>query len=92
VTSLSFTPSDRGYFAHLQAPRGWSITSVRDTRGSRVVEHVKEPTSSFDGRLRQGPLVIEVTRSKPDVTGVLLVQFNESAGGTLPGSGSYPLR
>ena len=50
------------------APAGWLITSVRDEHGTRVVEHVSRPTSQFDGRLRAGELVVEVTRVQPGRT------------------------
>ncbi|CAN7501554.1 sigma-70 family RNA polymerase sigma factor [Terrabacter sp. LjRoot27] len=92
VTSLTFTPSDRGYLAHLEAPTGWLITSVRDVHGARVVEHVGAPTTQFDGRLRGGELVVEVTRERPALTGDLVALFTDRSGTTLPGSGTYPLR
>ena len=92
VTSLTFTPSDRGYLAHLTAPAGWLLTSVRDVHGARVVEHVSQPTAQFDGRLRAGELVVEVTRVQPRLSGDLVARFTDRSGATLPGSGSYPLR
>ncbi|WP_156023377.1 sigma-70 family RNA polymerase sigma factor [Terracoccus sp. 273MFTsu3.1] len=92
VTRLTFTPSDRGYLAHLTAPAGWLVTSVRDVHGARVVEHVSQPTSQFDGRLRAGELVVEVTRVQPRLSGDLVALFTGRSGATLPGSGSYPLR
>jgi hypothetical protein len=92
VTSLTFTPSDRGYLAHLTAPAGWLLTSVRDVHGARVVEHVSQPTAQFDGRLRDGELVVEVTRVQPRLSGDLVARFTDRSGATLPGSGSYPLR
>ncbi|KRF38998.1 hypothetical protein ASH01_20675 [Terrabacter sp. Soil811] len=92
VTSLAFTPSDRGYLAHLTAPAGWLLTSVRDVHGARVVEHVSQPTAQFDGRLRAGEVVVEVTRVQPRLSGDLVARFTDRSGATLPGSGSYPLR
>ena len=92
VTSLTLTPSDRAYVAHLEAPDGWLITSVRDVHGTRVIEHVTQPTSQFDDRLRAGELVVEVTRVKPDLVGALVAIFTDRSGSTLAGSGSYPLR
>ena len=92
MTTLTFRPSDRGYLAHLEAPAGWLITSVRDVHGTRVVEHVSRPTSQFDGRLRAGELVVEVTRVEPGRTGTLVALFTDRSGSPLPGSGSYPLR
>ncbi|GAA2742183.1 hypothetical protein GCM10009868_11170 [Terrabacter aerolatus] len=92
VTSLRLAPSDRGCFAHLEAPTGWLITSVRDLRGGRQREHVSSPTSVYDGRLAGGDIVIEVTRVRPDLTGVLTALFTDASGAPLPGSGTYPLR
>lgn len=92
VTSLGFTPSDRGYVAHLQVPPGWMITSVRDVRGARAREHVAQPVAVFDGRLGAGDLVVEVTRTRPGVTGALTAVFTDRSGARLPGSGDYPLR
>ena len=92
VTSLTFTPSDRGYLAHLTVPAGWLLTSVRDVHGARVVEHVSQPTAQFDGRLRAGELVVEVTRVQARLSGDLVARFTDRSGATLPGSGSYPLR
>jgi len=92
VTSLGFTPSDRGYVAHLEVPGGWAITSVRDVKGARVREHVDQPVTVFDGRLGGGDLVVEVTRVRPDVTGALTAVFTDRSGARLPGSGDYLLR
>jgi DNA-directed RNA polymerase specialized sigma24 family protein len=92
VTSLAFTPSDRGYSAHLEVPGGWAITSVRDVKGARVREHVDQPVTVFDGRLGGGDLVVEVTRVRPDVTGALTAVFTDRSGAPLPGSGAYLLR
>lgn len=93
VTRLVLSPGEQGtYLAHLDVPDGWLITSVVDRHGARPAEHVSSPTPVFEGRLRAGPLVIEVTRIRSGPTGGgLSAAFEGPSGELLVGSGSYPL-
>jgi hypothetical protein len=89
---VSFEPSTvRGYTALIVAPPGWSITSVRDVRGRHVLEHVRRPSRTFEGRLRPGPLVVEVTPGPGATVGTLFAWFTDRTGALLPGSGGQPL-
>jgi len=91
-TVLGFEPStDRRYTASVVAPAGWLITSVRDVRGGRQVEHVGAPTHTFEGSLRPGSLVIEVTPQPGAVPGTLVTRFTDRGGALLPGSGGHPV-
>jgi hypothetical protein len=89
---LGFEPStDRGYTASVVAPPGWLITSVRDVRGRHELEHVRSPTQTFEGALRPGPLVVEVTPQPGARAGTLFTWFTDRRGALLPGSGGHPL-
>ncbi|WP_076264000.1 zf-HC2 domain-containing protein [Intrasporangium flavum] len=91
-TVLAFDPSpDRRYTASIVAPAGWLITSVRDVRGGREVEHVGAPTQTFEGTLRAGRLVVEVTPQSGAAPGTLVTRFTDRTGALLPGSGGHPL-
>ncbi|WP_323095268.1 sigma-70 family RNA polymerase sigma factor [Intrasporangium sp. YIM S08009] len=91
-TVLGFEPSsDRRYSASVVAPPGWLITSVRDVRGGRQVEHVGAPTQTFEGTLRPGSLVVEVTPQSGARSGSLVTRFADRGGALLPGSGSHPV-
>ena len=91
-TVLGFEPSpDRRYSASVVAPSGWLITSVRDVRGGRQVEHVGAPTRTFEGTLRPGALVVEVTPQPGAGRGTLVTRFTDRGGALLPGSGGHPL-
>jgi hypothetical protein len=91
-TVLHLEPStDRRYTASISAPPGWLVTSVRDVRGGRQVEHVGSPTRTFEGTLRPGPLVVEVTPQPGAGPGTLVTRFTDRSGALLPGSGTHPL-
>ena len=89
---LGFEPSThRRYTASVLAPPGWLITSIRDVRGRRELEHMTVPARTFEGTMRPGPLVVEVTPWPGAGPGSLFTWFTDRRGVLLPGSGGHPL-